>query len=100
MTFNCPRTWTYVVGLSLLAGQAYGGSSDVLTSRYDLERTGAALHERLLTPASIDRNLDPDNFGKLFTYDLAAISGQPDGVGEIYAQPLYVVGPAKPLRPA
>ena len=61
---------------------------DVLSSRNDDARTGAALHEAVLTPDKVSQAAHPGDFGKLFHYDLAAIGGQP--VGQIYAQPLFV----------
>ena len=85
---RCILSYTLVLAVELLAGSAAAGPTDVLSSRYDAQRTGAALGETLLRPDAIDRDLDPDAFGKLFTYDLGALTGR--AVGEIYAQPLYV----------
>jgi outer membrane protein assembly factor BamB len=62
-------------------------AQDVLASRYDDARTGAALRERLLTPHSIDRTIDSEAFGLLFRYKLD-VAGEP--AGDIYAQPLFV----------
>lgn len=70
--------------LTLSVQPAAAASQDVLTSRNDLERTGATLHERVLRPSVVN----PDSFGQVFTYHLDALHGGP--VGEIYAQPLYV----------
>lgn len=72
----------------LAMNQLHAGGTDVLTSRNDDSRTGAALHETLLTPDNVSGLRNPGGFGKLFAYDLAAIGGQ--AAGEIYAQPLYV----------
>ena len=47
------------------------------TKSYDTSRTGANLQETILTPA----NVNPANFGKLFTVPTD---------GQIYTQPLYV----------
>jgi hypothetical protein len=47
------------------------------TKSYDTSRTGANLQETILTPA----NVNPSNFGKLFTVPTD---------GQIYTQPLYV----------
>ncbi len=50
---------------------------NVYTRSYDNSRSGANLQETILTPA----NVNPTNFGKLFTFHTD---------GQIYAQPLYV----------
>ena len=52
---------------------------DVLTNRYDPQRTGANLSESTLTPANVNAN----QFGKLYSYPVD---------GSVYAQPLYVSG--------
>jgi len=49
----------------------------VTTAQYDNARTGANLHESVLTP----RNVNPAKFGKLFVMPVD---------GDVYAQPLYV----------
>ena len=54
---------------------------DVLTSRYDNERTGANLLENILTSS----NVKPGVFSKLFEYKVGT-----DKPAHIYAQPLYV----------
>jgi hypothetical protein len=51
----------------------------VLTYHNDLARTGANLHETLLTPSSVSSG----RFGPLFTYPVD---------GQVYAQPLYMPG--------
>src|SRR5215471_6431924 len=54
-----------------------GQPVNVLTQGYDIARTGANLHETILSPASIQAN----GFGKLFSLSVDA---------EVQAQPLYV----------
>jgi hypothetical protein len=49
---------------------------DVLTNRYDAQRTGANLRETTLTA----NNVNPSQFGKLYSYPVD---------GSVYAQPLY-----------
>jgi len=61
------------------SGQAIASNVHVLTSRNDLNRTGANLDEKILTTA----NVKAPTFARLF-------SRQVDG--QIYAQPLYVGG--------
>src|SRR4030095_4927701 len=53
------------------------GFEGVLTYHADNARTGANLHETILSPA----NVDAEHFGKLFTVPVD---------GDVYAQPLYV----------
>ncbi len=64
------------VGL-LLASLAPLAFPQVLTSQYDNARTGATLHETLLTPNAVN----PAAFGKLFSLAVD---------GDVYAQPLFV----------
>jgi hypothetical protein len=52
---------------------------NILTNRYDTNRTGANIRETVLNTA----NVNPTQFGKVFTRAV---------VGDIYAQPLYVMG--------
>ncbi len=58
-------------------------AQDVLMGRVDAGRTGAFINETTLTPS----NVNPAQFGKLATRP---------GVGDIYAQPLYVTGVSIP----
>ncbi len=53
--------------------------AQVLTSQYDNARTGADLHETILTP----ENVNVRQFGKLFTFHVD---------GPVFAQPLYIPG--------
>lgn len=56
---------------------SFSASAQVVTAQYDNARTGANLRETILTP----RNVDPTQFGKLFSFQVD---------GDVYAQPLYV----------
>src|SRR5262245_35589729 len=58
---------------------ALNAQIDVLTHRYDGQRTGANLTETTLTPANVNVN----QFGKLYSYPVD---------GAVYAQPLYAAG--------
>jgi hypothetical protein len=87
----------------------FAGSTDVLSSRYNNERTGADLHETLLNPDNVKWHCNASvydrwgqqllpvvnpydqgcasQFGLLYSYDVD--DGSPP-IGDIYAQPLYV----------
>jgi len=52
-------------------------SSQITTAQYDNQRTGATLHESILTP----KNVNPASFGKLFRISVD---------GDVYAQPLFL----------
>jgi len=54
-----------------------GAEAQILTAQYDNARTGATLHETILTPA----NVNPQQFGKIFSLAVD---------GDVYAQPLFV----------
>jgi hypothetical protein len=69
--------------LPLLAAAAC--PAQITTSQVDNSRTGANLHETILTP----RNVNPKEFGKLFTVPVD---------GDVYAQPLFVPGVEIPGR--
>jgi hypothetical protein len=59
--------------------------AQMTTSQYDNARTGAYLNETTLTP----RNVNPQQFGKLFTLKVD---------GDIYAQPLFLAGVQIPSK--
>ncbi|WP_263354444.1 hypothetical protein [Acidicapsa acidisoli] len=61
------------------AACALTAKAQMTTSQYDNARTGAYLSERTLTP----RNVNPRQFGKLFTMKVD---------GDVYAQPLFLAG--------
>jgi len=66
--------WVVLIFAVGLAAEA-----QVTTSQYDNARTGADLKEATLTP----RNVNPQQFGKLFTMKVD---------GDVYAQPLFLAG--------
>jgi hypothetical protein len=70
-----------LIGRCLIAvlGCGLGAGAQVTTSQYDNARTGANLNESTLTP----RNVNPQQFGRLFTMKVD---------GDVYAQPLFLPG--------
>lgn len=74
---SLPRAASLVIVFA--APLALQAQVNVLTSRYDPQRTGANLRETALTIA----NVNPTQFGKLHSYPVD---------GSVYAQPLYVSG--------
>jgi hypothetical protein len=72
------RALHLIFGIALAALLGIGpAQAQVLTSQYDNARSGANLHEKILTP----QNVNSKQFGKIFTLPVD---------GDIYAQPLYV----------
>lgn len=69
--------------LSMMIGIQPASHAQVLTAQYDNFRTGANLHEKVLTPS----NVNTRDFGKLFSRTVD---------GDIFAQPLYVPSLAIP----
>ena len=67
----------FVLGLSLPI------HAQVLTAQYDNYRTGADLHEKILTPSKVNSR----DFGKLFSRTVD---------GDVFAQPLYMPSVAMP----
>jgi len=61
----------------LLIALTASAQAQVLTAQYDNQRTGANIHETVLTP----RNVGSKKFGRLFVFPVD---------GDVYAQPLYV----------
>lgn len=62
---------------ALFLGAAASSLAQVTTSQYDNFRTGATLHEKILTP----QNVNAKQFGKLGAFKVD---------GAVYAQPLFV----------
>ena len=67
------------IAVGLLIPATVAAQVNVVTNRYDAQRTGANLAETILTPANVNVN----QFGKLYSYPVD---------GSVYAQPLYVTG--------
>jgi hypothetical protein len=72
---------------TLLWGQQANAQVNVTTYHYDTAGTGQNLNETRLTPA----NVNPTEFGKLFSYPVD---------GFVYTQPLYLTGVFVPGRGA
>ncbi len=76
-----PRVGLFLLSLTL--GIQPASHAQVLTAQYDNFRTGADLHERVLTPS----NVNTRDFGKLFSRTVD---------GDVFAQPLYIPSLAIP----
>lgn len=74
---------TILYGVALVFPPSASAQVQVTTSQYDNARTGSDLHETILTPG----NVNPNQFGKLFTLRVD---------GDVYAQPLYLPSVAIP----
>jgi hypothetical protein len=70
-------TVAWWIALVLLTPATLAAQVNILTNRYDAQRTGANLKETSLTAA----NVNVTRFGKLYSYPVD---------GAVYAQPLYV----------
>ena len=71
----------------LFLSQAFG-QTPVLTQHYDNARTGQNTNETILTPA----NVNPAQFGKLFTQPLDGVdAGQPLYVPQVYIPGLFSI---------
>ncbi len=62
-----------------LCAFGFAARAQITTSQYDNARTGAYLNETALTP----QNVNPQQFGKLFTMKVDS---------DVYAQPLFLAG--------
>lgn len=65
--------------IAIACASAMAADAQMTMSQYDNARTGAYLTETKLTP----QNVNPQQFGKLFTLKVD---------GDVYAQPLFVAG--------
>jgi hypothetical protein len=68
---------TRCIAVAALALAAIPALAQVITSQYDNSRTGATLHEKILTPQNVNAN----TFGKLGAFKVD---------GAVYAQPLFL----------
>ncbi len=74
-----PLIAAWLAAAAALVPLALHAQVNVLTNRYDAQRTGANLSETTLTAA----NVNPTQFGRLYAYAVD---------GAVYAQPLYMSG--------
>jgi hypothetical protein len=79
------RTLGMICAFALLCAPQVNAQVNVTTYHYDTSSTGQNLNEQTLAPA----NVNPTQFGKLFSYPL-------DGFA--YSQPLYLTGVIIPQR--
>lgn len=76
---NWPHAFFSVSAIVVLAFAAPAVAQTMITSQFDNARTGANLHETILTPG----NVNARQFGKIFTLKAD---------GDIYTQPLFLSG--------
>jgi hypothetical protein len=77
--FRKVNTCSMAAVLAAVLAAGLAAEAQMTTSQVDNARTGATLSETALTP----RNVNPQQFGKLFTLKVD---------GDVYAQPLFLAG--------
>ena len=80
-SLSCPFTTLFAIFFLLVCVSPSFGQTAVLTQHYDNARTGENTTETILTPA----NVNPTQFGKLFTQSLDGMeAGQPLYVPDVF----------------